>query len=92
MQVTGTVEITPKMLAKAFWEMHSAQQVEFLKELALVTEEDSKENTGAYSLGQLQWYFVGTELEKEENHLAKEMMMSMSAPLYFHTLNHRYGG
>ena len=74
------------MLAEALWAMDSPTQVEFLKELALVVAEDNKTNKHAYSLGELQWFYVGAELELPGNELAKAMLMTMASPLYLHTL------
>ncbi len=35
-EVTGTVNVTPQMLAHAFWEMDSSQQADFFAELERV--------------------------------------------------------
>jgi hypothetical protein len=83
---TATVQLTPAMMAEAFWQMASSQQVEFFDELARVIREDHKTNTSAYSLGELQWFFVGDELLKPKNSEARSMLMTMAAPLYLHTL------
>jgi hypothetical protein len=83
---SAIVELTPKMLAQAFWEMNSAEQVEFFSELAKVIREDFKTNTNAYSMGELQWLYVEDELRKSENRLAREMLMTMAEPLYLQTL------
>lgn len=86
---TAQVNITPEMLAQAFWGMESSQQVEFFRELAATIQRDLQGgNISAYSLGELQWHYVGHDLLKPENKQAREMLMTMAAPLYLHTLNY----
>jgi len=81
------VTITPRMMAEAFWEMASDEQVEFFLELSRVIKEDQASgNNGAYSQGELQWYYTGNDLSKTENKEARSMLMCMAAPLYLSTL------
>ena len=84
---TTEVTITPKMMAEALWGMGSDEQVEFFLELSKVikTDEDNG-NTGAYSQGELQWYYTGSDLSKPQNKEARSMLMCMAAPLYLSTL------
>ena len=89
---TAKVQLTPAMMAEAFWKMGSDQQAEFFDELARVIREDHKTNTSAYSLGELQWFFVGDELLTPKNKVAREMLMTMAAPLYLNTLRFAEGG
>ena len=85
--ISATVKITPAMMAEAFWTLCSDEQVEFFNRLSQVIKEDhEKDNKSAYSLGELQWFYVGEELEKPENKEARDMLMTMAAPLYMHTL------
>jgi hypothetical protein len=84
-QTTVQIRITPSMMAEAFWNMGSEQQLEFFEHLATVIKEDHKTNTMAYSMGALQWYFLGDEMRT--NKQARDMLMTMAAPLYLHTLN-----
>lgn len=66
-------------------------QVAFFDELAAIIKQDhAAGNTGAYSLGELQWFYVGDELLKPDNKLARDMLMTMAAPLYLNTL--RFSG
>ena len=90
MEATATVSITPQILAQAFWAMGSGQQVEFFRELSAVIDEDHKTNSNAYGQGELQWFYTGHELLKDEHKTARGMLMTMAAPLYLHTL--RYAG
>lgn len=84
---TATVQLTPAMLAEAFWGLGSDGQTEFFTELAKVIKANHEGgNTSAYSLGELQWFYVGDELEKPANKEARDMLMTMAAPLYMHTL------
>jgi len=83
---TATVQLTPAMMAEAFWQMSSSQQTEFFDELARVIREDHKTNTSAYSFGELQWFFVGDELLKQKNKDGRHMLMVMAAPLFLNSL------
>lgn len=89
---TASVQVTPAILAEAFWAMGSGQQVEFFDELARVIREDHKTNTSAYGLGELQWFFVGDELLQKKNDQARAVLMTMAAPLYLNTLRFAEGG
>lgn len=81
------VTITPRMAAEVFWSMGSDEQIEFFLELSRVIKEDQDSgNNGAYSQGELQWYYTGSDLSKEENKEARSMLMNMAAPLYLNTL------
>ncbi len=86
--VSAQFKLTPKELAQAFWSMDSTEQTGFLTALAEVIEHDYQTNFQAYSLGELQWFYVGDELKQEQNAKAREMLMTMAAPLYLHTLRH----
>lgn len=87
MTVTADITIPPDAMAWAFWNMCAAQQVEFFAHLAKVIKADQTAgNRNAYSFGELQWFFTGDELLKDENQVAREMLMAMAAPLYLHTL------
>jgi len=91
-QATAQVHITPEMMAQAFWGMGSDLQVAFFDELAAIIKHDQQSgNTGAYSLGELQWFFVGDELLKPQNKQAREMLMTIAAPLYLNTLRFAEG-
>ena len=90
---TASVNLTPEMMAQAFWSMESSLQVAFFDELAAIIQHDHiNGNKGAYSLGELQWFFVGDELHKNQNKRARDMLMTMAAPLYLHTLAYVEGG
>lgn len=82
-----TVKLTPAMMAEAFWNLSSGEQADFFDQLAMAIKQDHEGgNTSAYSLGELQWYYLGEELERPYNKAAREMLMTMAAPLYMHTL------
>lgn len=75
------VEITPEMMAQAFWDMDNIQQAKFFDSLAKVVAKDSG------SSGSIQWYYLGRHLRENGNQTsAREMLMAMAAPLYLHTL------
>jgi len=83
---TATVELTPAMLAQAFWGMGSDQQTEFFRELKQVVTAEYAANpkSWAWGLGEMQWLYMGEAMEKDGP--AREMLMAMAAPLYMHTL------
>jgi hypothetical protein len=90
---TASVNLTPEMMAQAFWSMGSDLQVAFFDELAAIIQNDHVSgNKSAYSLGELQWFFVGDELLNHKNKKARDMLMTMAAPLYLHTLSYVQGG
>jgi len=75
------VEITPEMMAQAFWDMDTIKQAEFFDSLAKVVAKDSGSSSS------IQWYYLGRHLLENGNQAsAREMLMSMAAPLYLHTL------
>lgn len=85
--ISATVKITPAMMAEAFWALDSVYQTEFFAQLAKTIKADQDDgNKSAYSFGELQWFYLGEELEKPDNKNAREMLMTMAAPLYMHTL------
>lgn len=88
-EVTAQVKLTPEMLAQAFWALSSTEQVAFFDDLAAIIRRGYKDgNTSAYAMGELQWHYVGHELQKTENSQARSMLMTMAAPVYMHTLMH----
>lgn len=87
---TAIIEITPAMMAESFWAMGSRQQVEFFEELARVIKDDHKTNNSAYALGELQWHFMCGEMDGDKYRAPRDMLMSIAAPLYLHTLRNSY--
>lgn len=84
---TAEITITPRMAAEAFWSMGSDEQIEFFLELSRVIKEyHDNGNNCAYSQGELQWYYTGSDLSKPQNKEARSMLMTMAAPLYLNTL------
>ena len=83
--ITSSVEITPALMAEAFWNMGSDEQANFFLALYdLVKEDAAKPKSWAWSLGEMQWLYLDDELEK--NKPAKAMLMAMAAPAYMHAL------
>ena len=72
MEFTAEVEITPKILAAAFWNMGS--------------EELGKEIAGDTYHSQMQWFYLEEELRKST--LAKDTFMDMAAPMFWQTLKY----
>ena len=81
-----SVKITPKMMADAFWGMGSDEQTEFFDELAQFIQQDKTPGASTYGMGELQWHFLASTLHSKKNNQPREMLMSMAAPLYLHTL------
>lgn len=84
--VTTPVTLTPEMLARSFWAMDSTEQAAFFVELNKAIQHDyaTDPKSYAWSLGEMQWLYLGDELDK--NQPAREMLMAMAAPMYLHTL------
>jgi hypothetical protein len=70
-------KITPEILANAFWNLSASQQAEFFEHLHDVTVLD-----GAYGNGELQWCYMGQEINKSTK--AKEQACSMLAWVFNH--------
>lgn len=71
------VELSPEVLAAAFWSLNDTQQAQFFVELAKQDERYRRE---------LQWHFLGRRLEEPGMDAARGELMSLAAPLYLHTL------
>lgn len=65
------LQVTPRLLAEAFWGLSDVQQAEFFAELNDVIGES------AYGHGEMQWCYLADELDK--NLKAKEQACSMMA-------------
>ena len=66
-------DLTPEVMAQAFWEMDSIQQAAFFSALA----KEVKKTPSAYSYGEMQWCILQDELKKDPE--AMRMYMSLSA-------------
>ena len=84
-KIPGT-ELTPRLMAQAFWDMSTDEQVLFFAELNQTVQHSYATDpiSHAWSLGQLQWLYLGHELNK--NKPAREMLMAMAAPMFLHAL------
>ncbi len=79
MEFIAEIELTPKVLAGAFWGMNSDDQALFFEELG-------KEIAGDTYHAQMQWFYLEEELHK--NILAKDTFMDMAAPMFWQTLKY----
>ena len=79
MEFTAEIELTPKVLASAFWEMTSEEQALFFEELG-------KEIAGDTYHAQVQWFYLEEELRKSD--LAKDTFMDMAAPVFWQTMKY----
>ncbi len=73
-EITSRINITPRVMAEAFWGMTDNEQAQFFAELHDVITTTSPH---AYSLGEMQWCYLSDELNK--NAKAKEMACAMTA-------------
>ena len=80
---TGTVEITPRLMAEAFWQLDSKQQASFFSHLHDVVSDYAKEHKEAYSLGEMQWLYMGEDINKDAK--AKEMACAFLAWVFNHS-------
>lgn len=85
MDIKASIELTPELMAIAFWNWEDSKQCQFFEELNKVISEDYKTNKNAYSLGEMQWLYMGDCLNK--NPKAKEMACAMLASIYLHATN-----
>lgn len=74
---TATFQVTPAQLAKIFWNMDDAEQVQFFEALA-----DAADPLDAQS----QWWYMGRKILK--NPVAAQVLRSMAAGVYEHTLRY----
>ena len=84
--VSATVSMTPEMMAKLFWEMGSTDQAAFFAALnvEIQTSHAADPKSWAWGIGEMQWYHLARDMEG--NKPARDMLMTMAAPLYMHTL------
>lgn len=85
MKVKADIELTPEIMAIEFWNWDDVTQCEFFTKLREVIEMDYNTNKSAYSLGEMQWLYLGKKLN--ENILAKEMACALMAPIFLHATN-----
>ena len=82
----ANITITPAMMAEAFWGMECSEQAEFFDELAQFINQDKTPGASTYGLGELQWFHLADHLQGEKYKQPRDMLMSMAAPHYLHTL------
>lgn len=73
------VQLTPEIMAKAFWAMEDSLQAQFFDELAKVIEADHVENASSYGFGELQWCYLKDRLRQPGMERANKMHMALSA-------------
>ena len=73
------VQITPEILAKAFWSMDCEQHADFLDSLGAEIEADHITNKNSYSYGELQWCYLKDELRRPGRDRANNVHMAFSA-------------
>lgn len=91
LQVPAFVELTPQLLAAAFWRLDDTQQAAFF--VALVAEIDKTRADPATrwpgllgEYGEGQWYGLEKRLAEPQHKEARAMLMALAAPLFLHTL------
>jgi hypothetical protein len=85
MKFETEVKPTPKQLAEAFWNMYDDEQVEFFAELF-----NAAGMGESYYNFELQAFHIHDKIRSTENEEAKEALMSLAAPFFYHTLNDTY--
>ncbi len=75
--VKMSVELTPEVLAKAFWNLASDGQAQFFAELHDCVEESNDRHNRLYGLGEIQWCYMMEDIRK--NVKANKMYMALSA-------------
>jgi len=74
-EVVADIEITPKLMAQAFWDMASGQQAEFFAELAKLTKDNLFQ-------AQTQWLWMAESIKESGNKDAVECFLSFTAFAY----------
>ena len=69
------VEVTPELVAKAFWEMGTVEQARFFSALA----KETKNTDGAYGYGEMQWCMLQDDLKKDKEAMRQYMALSAFA-------------
>ena len=70
MEFTAEIELTPKVLASAFWGMTSEDQAEFFEELG-------KEIAGDTYHAQIRWFYLEEELRKSDLAYVRNLELSL---------------
>lgn len=83
-EATQVIELTPEIMAKAFWGMDACEQAKFFDHLGKLIEDGCKEKgySHAYGFGEVQWCFLKDELRKPGMERANKMHMALSAFAY----------
>jgi len=71
------IEITPKILAEAFWNLGSDGQAKFFEELYDCVEASNDRHGRLYGHGEIQWCYMMSDIRK--NVKANKMYMALSA-------------
>lgn len=75
-QITVTAEITPEIMAKAFWDMSCAEQADFFHELGKLTAENQFH-------AQTQWLWMTHAIrDRKNNNFALNCFLSFTAYAY----------
>lgn len=80
-ELSAKVQLSPDVLAAAFWNMADDQQAQFFAELHKLGSNFNRE---------MQWYYLAEKMRKPGMDGARDELMSMAAPHYWHTMNARY--
>ena len=75
LETQSTAEVTPEMLAKAFWDMSTDEQSAFFRAL----RREVGDNTYGF---EMQSHFLEKELCEE----GRDALMTLAAPMFMHTL------
>lgn len=79
----NVIDITPDLMAQAFWEFSSDEQADFFHELALAIEKEREinGNKNSYSYGEMQWCYMTGAIKKRSDK-ARAVFLSFSAFAY----------
>lgn len=80
LETQSTAEVTPELLAKAFWNMDASEQARFWT--AVNKEVFSEDGDLHQHRMDTQSYYLGQKLDAE----GRNALMSFAAPLFKHTL------
>lgn len=80
LETQSTTEVTPELLAKAFWDMGATEQARFWS--AVKDEATKSEGDMAQYRMQVQSHFMCAELSNQ----GRDALMTLAAPVFMHTL------
>lgn len=81
--IKADIQLTPKQLAEAFWQLDNIQQAQFFEELHDLLDGRPYPE---HSLGETQWMYMSDEIEKRPK--AKRMACLLTSHIFIRATNY----